>query len=117
MFKTLSRFTSSFAALLSEPPIEIDVVGRLEHIRIAMLYQLAMMDDSAHCSYVWLCVVRAREIQALWFLRSDLVSALANSVGEQAAREKVDPITEMFRGLIPKQYLDGPGPNPRNRAR
>jgi ubiquinone biosynthesis protein UbiJ len=43
----------------------------------------------------------ATDIQTLWYLRSDLVSLLADYCGEVAAREQVSSITEMFRGIIP----------------
>ena len=116
MLKTLSRFTSSFASLLSDPATEVDADGRIEDIRAAMMYQLTMIDDSSDCSYVWSCVVRASDVQALWYLRCDLVSALADSVGEPAAREKVEPITEMFRGLVPRQYMKSLGTSPKHRS-
>ena len=120
MLKTLSRFTSSFTSLFAEtaaaPLTEVDADGRIEDIRTAMLYQLAMMDGATDCSYVWSCVVRAYDIHALWYLRSDLVSALSTSLGEPAAREKVKPITAMFQGVVPRHYFQAGGAGPRSRA-
>jgi hypothetical protein len=43
----------------------------------------------------------ASDIQALWYLRGDLMGALAAMHGELAASEKMGPITNGFRGLLP----------------
>lgn len=41
----------------------------------------------------------AIDIQALWYLRGDLMAVLAKRHGEVAAREKLAPITQMFADL------------------
>ena len=43
----------------------------------------------------------ANDIQALWYLRGDLMAALASTRGEMAARQQVQQITRMFEGLLP----------------
>ena len=52
----------------------------------------------------------APDLQALWYLRGDLMAALASTQGEAAAREKVSHITEMFHGLLPGSLNSRPSP-------
>ena len=46
----------------------------------------------------------------LWYLRGDLMAALAAIQGEAAAREKVAGITRMFQGLLPGSLNSRPSP-------
>lgn len=114
MFKTLSRFTSSFAALLGS---EQTAGGSVEDIRTAMVYQVSVIGNSVDCTAICTEIAMAGDIQTLWYLRSNLVNVLAERFGEKIAREKVNRITEMFHGLIPKSFLDKSGAGPRNRSR
>ena len=43
----------------------------------------------------------ANDIQALWYLRGDLMGVLATLHGEMAARQKVASLTAQFQGLLP----------------
>jgi hypothetical protein len=52
----------------------------------------------------------ANDIQALWYLRGDLMAALAAMHGEMAAREKVASVTQMFQGLLPSGLNSRPSP-------
>lgn len=52
----------------------------------------------------------ANDVQALWYLRGDLMAALAATQGEQAARQQVQQITEMFHGLLPGSLTSRPSP-------
>lgn len=107
MLNTLTRFTSSFAALLSDENAPIDVSGRLEGIRYAMLDMLMELDTEHEngAQAIWASVGRASEVQTLWYLRSDLLRVLSGSFGEMVAREKVGEITGMFRGIVPKNQM------------
>jgi hypothetical protein len=104
MRKTLSRFTSSFAALLSERNSIVDISGRLEGIREAMLDALMELDGD-HGSGVWSKIGGAPEVQTLWYLRSEVMALLAAHAGEQMARQKLDAITELFRGVVPDNQM------------
>lgn len=104
MLKTLTRFTSSFAGLLSERNTILDVDGRVEVIREAML-DLLMEIDANEATKTWKDVERAHDAQALWYLRSDLSRLLGENVGEKDAGIKMDRITEMFRGVVPKNQM------------
>ena len=52
----------------------------------------------------------ANDIQGLWYLRGDLMGALAAMHGEAAAREKMSSITAMFQGLLPGGLNSRPSP-------
>jgi hypothetical protein len=42
------------------------------------------------------------DLQALWYLRGDLMAALAALHGETSASEAISTISEQFQGLLPK---------------
>lgn len=52
----------------------------------------------------------AEDIADLWFLRTDLMVALASSLGEASARQALSSISERFTGLLPKCLLSRPSP-------
>ena len=52
----------------------------------------------------------AGDIQALWYLRGDLMAALADMHGEKLAREHIARITEQFQGLLPGAMTSRPSP-------
>jgi hypothetical protein len=107
MLKTFTRFTSSFAALLTDDNTIVDVRGRMESIRIAMLDELTAIECNplVDVSRTWSDTARAGDIQALWFLRSDMLRLLSQFYGEEGARTRIDRITEMFRGVVPDNYM------------
>ena len=104
MRKTISRFTSSFAALLSDQDTVLNVDGRLESIRAAMLDALMEL-ERVQGSDIWSKVDGAGEVQSLWYLRSELMALLAAHGGERIARQKLDAITELFRGVVPNNQM------------
>ncbi len=53
-------------------------------------------------------ILMASNGPALWFLRPELLMALAARSGEQAAHEIVDEISAMFDGLLPKSLNSRP---------
>lgn len=110
MLKTISRFTSSFSALVSDKATIIDADGRMESIRSAM--QDALSEGVSHqpieSSKTWADIARADDVQTLWYLRSDVLRMLADAYGEQRAHNKLDEITELFRGIVPKNQMAGP---------
>lgn len=52
----------------------------------------------------------AGDVQALWYLRGDLMGTLASIHGEARAREKVASITAQFQGLLPNGMISRPSP-------
>jgi hypothetical protein len=89
LIRKLTRFVSSFAALLSDPSVSVPE-SRIREIRLPG---------------VWINIDRASDIQALWYLRTDLLSLLADEYNEQEARARLATITEMFRGLVPDNQM------------
>jgi hypothetical protein len=107
MRKTLARFKSSFASLLSDQDTVIDADARVENIRTAMLDALACItpNEDMGSSRAWADIARAADIQTLWYLRSDVLRLLSDFHGEQQARDKLEAMTEMFRGLVPPNQM------------
>ena len=52
----------------------------------------------------------AQDLQALWYLRGDLMAALAALHGEAQARESIQDLSEQFQGLLPKGLSTRPSP-------
>lgn len=102
MRNTLLRFTSSFVALLVDTNTVIDADGRMEDIRTAMQQALSELDFDLDtgATKAWTDVVRASDIQTLWYLRSDVLRLLSDCHGEQVARARLDTMTELFRGVV-----------------
>lgn len=107
MRKAISRFTSSFAALLSDQTTVIDADSRIETIRTAMLDALSDAEHHpiAGATRVWGDIARAGDVQTLWYLRSDVLRVLSEPHGELAARRQLDMMTEMFRGIVPLNQM------------
>ncbi len=49
----------------------------------------------------------ATDVQALWYLRAELMGVLCQMLGERRAQEQIKHITRMFQGLIPAGMLGG----------
>ena len=107
MLKSISRFASSFAAFLSDASSSIDAEQRMVDIRAEMLDALSQTKPHQPLapSRTWYCVAGATDLQTLWYLRSNVLHVLADSQGEQAASARLQTITEMFRGVIPKNQM------------
>jgi hypothetical protein len=52
----------------------------------------------------------AADLQALWYLRGDLMAAVASLHGEQHARDIVREISAEFEGLLPGGLSTRPSP-------
>jgi hypothetical protein len=101
---------SSIYGLLGNPvePSESLLETSTEDIREAML---ALLDEHGRQFPSVMRRVRyAHDVQALWYLRGDLMAALAAMHGEATAREKVGRITKMFHGLLPGSLNSRPSP-------
>ena len=92
----------SIYGLLGNPVAPSDSIleNGTEDIREAML---AVLGESGPKQFPQITrrIRYASDIQALWYLRGDLMAALAAMHGELAAREKIASITSQFRGLLP----------------
>ena len=101
----------SIYGLLGNPalPSESVLETACEDIREAML-SLLSASGSREFANVTRRVRYANDIQALWYLRGDLLAALATVHGELKARQKVQRITPLFRGLLPGSLNSRPSP-------
>jgi len=52
----------------------------------------------------------ATDLQALWFMRGELMQLLARHHGEAAAREKLDELSSLFSDLLPSGLRSRPSP-------
>lgn len=102
MRKTLARFKTSFVALLTDRATTMDAHGRTENIRAAMLDALSLIgtNENMGSSKAWADIARAADVETLWYLRSDVLRLLSDFHGEQIARNKLEAMTELFRGLV-----------------
>jgi hypothetical protein len=112
MLKTISRFSSSLVALLGDERSTVDANNQLNRIRTTMLSAavdfIGKDNDSYWSGKVSADISRAHDIQTLWYLRSDLMRILSDHCGEQVGQKKLDEITEMFRGSVPRDQMPGP---------
>jgi hypothetical protein len=102
---------NSIYGLLGNPVSPSDSVLEegTEDIREAML---ALLNEAGPKQFanVTRRVRYANDLQGLWYLRGDVLAALAASHGEAAARHKVQRVTEMFQGLLPGSLSSRPSP-------
>jgi hypothetical protein len=92
----------SISGLLGNPvaPSESILENGTEDIREAMLVVLGE-SGAKQFPQITRRIRYASDIQALWYLRGDLMGALAAMHGELAARDMIASITSQFRGLLP----------------
>ena len=106
-----TNLKSSIYGLLGNPapPSDSSLESGTEDVREAML---ALLGPTGPKQFPALTrrIRYATDIQALWYLRGDLMGGLAAMHGEKAAREKIGQITQMFRGLLPSSLDSRPSP-------
>ena len=91
------------------PPTDSSLESSTEEIREAMLDVLGETGQKGFPN-VARRLRYANDVQALWYLRGDLMAALASMHGEMAARQKVASITAQFQGLLPGGMSSRPSP-------
>ncbi|MBK6293809.1 MAG: hypothetical protein IPF55_05265 [Rhodoferax sp.] len=75
--------------------------NRIESIRQAMLESLGDSGRSAFPA-IERRVRFASDVQGLWYLRGDMMEALSSLQGEYMARRKMDEISVLFQGALPR---------------
>jgi hypothetical protein len=106
-----SKLRSSFSALLggSAPaPAPAGEVS-LDDIRQTMS-ELAGQDTSDRAAKLKRRIRYASDVEALWFMRGELMGLLARSRGEAAALEEIDRLSDMFSELLPTGLRSRPSP-------
>lgn len=95
----------------SDPPAPAQAVMEvgIEDIRDSMLALIAGVGDDRF-PHVARRIRYAADVQALWFLRGDLMAVLASRYGEAAAREKLEAVSEMFEDMLPPGLKSRPSP-------
>lgn len=111
-FKTTKDLRSSLYAMFNvstavAPPV--DDAQTMDTIREAML-ELAEQEPGARSATLTRRIRYATDLQALWFMRGELMGVLAQAHGEMMARQKVDEVSEMFEGLLPRGLRSRPSP-------
>lgn len=100
MFSLASSLLSPFLGALRGDTAALAVADRLDDIRQAMLDALGQGADF-FLSSLERQVMFAPDAEALWYLRPELLRALARAEGEPAARQKLAAISALFEGLLP----------------
>jgi hypothetical protein len=103
-----SKITSSLMSLLGEHAPDSSVQNSMQDIRQAMLETMDDLSWSLQKSEIRMRVLYAPDIQALWYLRADLMTLLADPLGESAAKAQLLIITNMFTGLLPAAQKSRP---------
>lgn len=79
-------------------------VYRLEDVRHAML-SLLSSDGAQRNPILAHRITAAKDAQALWYQRASLMAALSEQCGEEQAHERMERLTSMFQGLLPKDMM------------
>lgn len=108
MRSTIAKFTTSLMSLLSDSTPNPAARNRIGDIRQAMLESLAGVAASHQLTKVSARILYAPDIQSLWYLRGDVMTLLAETLGESAATQRVATISAMFSGLLPAAQKSRP---------
>jgi hypothetical protein len=81
----------------------------LEDIRQVMQDEVEIRGGSSN-TILNMRISEARDLQDLWYLRGDLMAAIAEAEGEASARRKLNQISNLFRGALPKGMSSRPSP-------
>jgi hypothetical protein len=103
-----SKIASSLMSLFGESVPDTAPDGRIQEIRQAMLDCLTVLNANEQTLHILARVTRAPDIQALWYLRADVMILLASLMGESRAHTQLRPITDMFVGLLPAAQKSRP---------
>lgn len=104
-----SSIYAMFSVSTSAASPRADDAATMDQIREAML-TLAADDAGDRGAGLARRIRYATDLQALWFMRGELMQLLARSHGEAAAREKVDELSTMFTNLLPSALRSRPSP-------
>ncbi len=101
---------SSFMALLGSGEVAgSNPEDRIEEIRELMLAELGEFGETNYPK-IMRRVRFMQDVQGLWYSRGDVMAALSAKHGETIAREKLDLISEKFKGLVPRGLTSRPSP-------
>ena len=98
------------ASLQASPRDDPDTIVTIEDLRLRMLDLLATEPESERLTTVRRRIRYAVSVEALWFMRGELMAVLSRSLGEAAALEQISDISEMFDDLLPEGLRSRPSP-------
>ena len=102
--------SSLYSLLGAAPePSESRLEDATEEIRDAMLAALGP-DGPTRMPNTVRKIRYAVDIQALWYLRGELMAGLSATQGESVASQQVTQLSQMFRGLLPAGLGSRPSP-------
>lgn len=104
-----SSIYAMFSVHTSHPAARVDDAATMDQIREAML-AMAGEDAGERAAGLGRRIRYATDLQALWFMRGELMQLLARNHGEVAAREKVDELSSLFTDLLPSGLRSRPSP-------
>ena len=103
-----ANLKDSVLALLGGGEISPAVLeDRTEDIRLFILMELGEFAE-AHYPRLVRNVTYAQDAQGLWYTRGEVMAVLADMHGETIAREKIERISDKFRGLLPRGLSSRP---------
>ncbi|MDP3252771.1 MAG: hypothetical protein Q8M77_12785 [Hydrogenophaga sp.] len=95
---------NSISALLS-PELRKDSTEALEPVREAMLAALGEEGIKAN-PQLTRKLKYLHDAHALWFARAEMVAVLSQLHGEALAVHRVQSLSPVFQGLVPKSLMD-----------
>ena len=95
------RLRNSFWALLGQPQIEAPEAV-VERVRLAMRRAVEEhLGLDARAKTLLRQLVSAQDIESLWYLRPEIMNAIASRCGESRARHCLLELTALFKGHHP----------------
>ena len=104
-----SSIYALFSAHAPAPPTETEPRIDIEDIRDAMLALISGIGDE-RLVHLTRRVRYANDVQALWFLRGDVMAVLASTYGESVALAKLESVSDMFHDMLPQGLRSRPSP-------
>lgn len=109
-FKTKDLRSSIYAMFsVSTARPRVDDAATMDQIREAML-ALTALDAGDRAAGLARRIRYATDLQALWFMRGEIMQLLSRTHGEMAAREKIDELSSLFADLLPSGLRSRPSP-------
>lgn len=111
---TTQSFAQSVLTLLriffaKKSAVHTDPTEGLDYIR-KQLKDILQSTDHGKASSVYVKVSSASDVQQLWYLRADVMDAVAKTRGESAAKSELNALNDSFRALLPKGLATRPSP-------
>lgn len=103
-----SSIYAMFSVSTATASSRADDQATMDQVREAMLAMAG--EDGDRAAGLSRRIRYATDLQALWFMRGELMQLLARNHGELVAREKVDELSSLFTDLLPSGLRSRPSP-------